>query len=758
MLDIANERSSRPTKADSRLVSPSRSRSPSKTSQDADAADVAELLSDAPVSPKPPPQRPQSRPLSAATTNTASTVTPSNVTPRKRPPSRIPIPPVKEEPAPAPLKQPHGATKTLHIFGIPLSSPRKSSFGSRPTTPLEVPKDQTVAASPTSTPKAKVKSKVGKAKPSGEESTPTPPSRLDNLSKFFVGTGIRVSSAPERPKPTRSSSKPSNAASSNLPTLKHSPVSLKPSGSSSTGQTASKSAFKQPSRRHMSEVGNIARVQEPVSPTPVKRSPNSSTGTFGANTTHTRVSGASALGTTSALPIRSSISNPRPSTSPRASGTGLSLSVATPRARALSTGAGESRPATGISTRTSATTLSTTSSVSTRERRVSTDSSYAHRVYRPTGRLDGIEEDGLKSALIDRGSHVTTKSAAIATPTMTLPAPSATATKSSLRSASNRKHGSFDFERPGWGSLAARGTPRPRRLPERGVSGSLDGHLDRGTGAGLAGVGAARFYAPTSAAHRDVRVIPPPTPPELEPNHTGASASTSASHSNVTGGTSSWGRNAGKRLSAGLSKLTNGLGLGGKSTKSTLNIKERQHGKFSFEPPVPTLPFSIRRELSRESDQEEKDRRVARPMSAGHNPSHSTSSTASSTHTGLSAGHRAGTKGRSLDLGLGLSWAPTKLREDAVMPDSSLGRTLSASRRERRGKEVAEEFREALDEEGYRSFKKYVHRFDAHEIPFDGRTGIVTRVERLLRRAHHLKEEERDRLLDSFVKLTLQAA
>ncbi|KAJ7129431.1 hypothetical protein C8R44DRAFT_615134, partial [Mycena epipterygia] len=119
---------------------------------------------------------------------------------------------------------------------------------------------------------------------------------------------------------------------------------------------------------------------------------------------------------------------------------------------------------------------------------------------------------------------------------------------------------------------------------------------------------------------------------------------------------------------------------------------------------------------------------------------------------------RSGTKGRSLDLGLGLAWAPTKVREDAVMPESSFGRSLSASRREQQGKEIAEVFRNALSEDGYRSFKKYVHRFDAHEIPFDGPTGIVTRVERLLRKAQGIDDEERARLLDNFIKLILQSA
>ncbi|KAJ7771783.1 hypothetical protein B0H16DRAFT_195757 [Mycena metata] len=229
----------------------------------------------------------------------------------------------------------------------------------------------------------------------------------------------------------------------------------------------------------------------------------------------------------------------------------------------------------------------------------------------------------------------------------------------------------------------------------------------------------------------------------------------------------SWGRSTGKRLSAGLTKLTSGLGLG-RSTKSTTTIgagRERQHGKFAFEPPVPSLPTNLRRELSMDSGERERhwereDKELGiKPQIAGkgHGASHSTSST-SSTHTGVSAGHRSGTKGRSLDLGLGLAWAPTKVREDAVMPESSFGRTLSASRREQQGKEVAEVFRTALNEDGYRSFKKYVHRFDAHEIPFDGPTGIVTRVERLLRKAQHLTDDEREKLLDAFVKLILQTA
>ncbi|KAF9058004.1 hypothetical protein BJ165DRAFT_1398170 [Panaeolus papilionaceus] len=164
------------------------------------------------------------------------------------------------------------------------------------------------------------------------------------------------------------------------------------------------------------------------------------------------------------------------------------------------------------------------------------------------------------------------------------------------------------------------------------------------------------------------------------------------------------------------------------------------------------------------------------------------------------SGHRSGTKGRSLDLGLGLAWAPSKVRADALLPSSTFfTRSFSQSGSSRRGKsgvgsvemsrsasgesgsrsnghgggekgdmsgversklgrEVAELFRSALDNEGYALFKNYVHRFDAHEIPFDGPNGIVTLVQRLLVNAPHLEEEGRTRLLDRFIRIILQQA
>jgi hypothetical protein len=91
-------------------------------------------------------------------------------------------------------------------------------------------------------------------------------------------------------------------------------------------------------------------------------------------------------------------------------------------------------------------------------------------------------------------------------------------------------------------------------------------------------------------------------------------------------------------------------------------------------------------------------------------------------------GHRSGLKGRSLDLGLGLAWAPSKVPEEALLHPSSRvlnnGRSTnrgagfssehssgwSGPRRDRigdevKGREVSEAIRKALDADGYRLFK-----------------------------------------------------
>lgn len=94
---------------------------------------------------------------------------------------------------------------------------------------------------------------------------------------------------------------------------------------------------------------------------------------------------------------------------------------------------------------------------------------------------------------------------------------------------------------------------------------------------------------------------------------------------------------------------------------------------------------------------------------------------------------RSGRKGRSLDLGIGLSWAGTKVPESVLLPggmfanskglngrlsDSTSSRPGVQASRERAvdefgvedrskvGKDVANIFKKALDPEGYSAFKK----------------------------------------------------
>jgi hypothetical protein len=88
-----------------------------------------------------------------------------------------------------------------------------------------------------------------------------------------------------------------------------------------------------------------------------------------------------------------------------------------------------------------------------------------------------------------------------------------------------------------------------------------------------------------------------------------------------------------------------------------------------------------------------------------------------------SVGHRSAAKGRSLDLGLGLAWAPTKLREEALLPASGYfarsvsgstnasGRAGEEKEKSKVGREVADVFKNALDDEGFAAFKKCMSSF-----------------------------------------------
>ncbi|KAI0298903.1 hypothetical protein BC826DRAFT_88351 [Russula brevipes] len=155
---------------------------------------------------------------------------------------------------------------------------------------------------------------------------------------------------------------------------------------------------------------------------------------------------------------------------------------------------------------------------------------------------------------------------------------------------------------------------------------------------------------------------------------------------------------------------------------------------------------------------------------------------------------------REVELGLGLTWAPTKIRVREWTPGGVHGpsggvgaaddgkdgdaqaRTLQRERemerrvreregerrtrerlaeyelghaRSRKDREVTGRFREVLGLQGFEAFRKYVRRYDADLIPLEGPSGLLGRVERLLdktptRRLGALEQRE---LLDDLVRI-----
>lgn len=311
----------------------------------------------------------------------------------------------------------------------------------------------------------------------------------------------------------------------------------------------------------------------------------------------------------------------------------------------------------------------------------------------------------------------------------------------------NTKHGSFDFERPGLGAIAIKRTGS-NGTSTSGWSRSGEGVTLRESalGPGLAGVGTIqREISVKRGKEREVKekeiqglakevTKEPAVMKESGPSKTNPSpAHSSNGHQTPPSGTTS-----GK--SSSLSKASGrrffGKGLSG-SRAST------QHGLFSFEPPVPSPTWSTtsaatakevssswggRTEKEKERLRHEKGRPVERKSSQRRDRS--------PVPVPLpKAGHRSGVKGRSLDLNLGLAWAPSKVREDALLPTSTLFhrsisnsssvKSTSGSRsanssahghdqvpeemtleeKSKIGRETAELFRKALGEARYMRFK-----------------------------------------------------
>ncbi|CCM01713.1 uncharacterized protein FIBRA_03778 [Fibroporia radiculosa] len=335
------------------------------------------------------------------------------------------------------------------------------------------------------------------------------------------------------------------------------------------------------------------------------------------------------------------------------------------------------------------------------------------------------------------------------------------------------KHGSFDFERP----VSAGASGQTSFKPIRNLNG-----VEVGTSTGESGL--QRSYSARGSANRRVHVlegsedsesrrvasvpitIQERTKPVLDANPdkvslarrtTGSSSATSnhprtqptlhlrapltklpngsetdpgspisSTHSgNSSGLTSSWGRSAGKRMG------------------------RPAHPAFKFEPAVPPIPGS--------PASDERKRSIASGGSSSPSPL-----------SGSKQARLAG-KGRSLELGIGLSWAPSKMREGAMLRTvggAKASATSSSRTRSRwRGpladedsklgvaSDVAEAFREVLGDAAYATFKTYVHRYDAHAIPLDGPHGLIHHVQRLLDSAPGLESDSRRKraLLDTFI-------
>jgi hypothetical protein len=331
------------------------------------------------------------------------------------------------------------------------------------------------------------------------------------------------------------------------------------------------------------------------------------------------------------------------------------------------------------------------------------------------------------------------------------PAPRSSISRMSA-SVRNTKHGSFDFERPG--GLSAVGM---QRTGSGGTSTTVTSGWSRSRetitnvrestlGPGLAGVGTVqrdasvkrgkereekakemKKKAKEASAKKAVVVGDAEPVPKTNPSPAHSSGHQTPPSGTTSGKSSSLSKASGRRF----------FGKGSLSNKSAT-----QHGLFSFEPPVPSPTWSTtsagtakevstswsgRTEKEKERPRKEKERSIP-ALERKHSQRQDRSPIPIPKLS--NPGHRSGVKGRSLDLNLGLAWAPSKVREDALLKSSSLfNRSISTSsgsgskspnssahghdtsedrgseEKLKIGRETAELFRKVLGEARYMRFK-----------------------------------------------------
>ncbi len=374
-------------------------------------------------------------------------------------------------------------------------------------------------------------------------------------------------------------------------------------------------------------------------------------------------------------------------------------------------------------------------------------------------------------------------------------------------SARSTKHGSFDFERPGWngalmmrrsGSGGTNGNGNGSVLSGVNGNGSGSGLWEKEFGPGMAGVGTLQREQSMRRVQdrerervkeerhnkgvgvergRGIRVKEKVTRSQYRTTDSDQMQASTSTTGTGTGTTNERGQGKTSSLSKATGKRYAGSGGGGPHL-----------GLFSFEPAVSVLnscsggagtsskdkgSVEVRKEYERVERERERQKEMKRrgvKVGGGDRPpvpvpvpvslpgpltlpfggsSGSGGGRGGSRPTGSTsvvAGHRSGTKGRSLDLGLGLAWASSKVPEEALLPSSTfMARTSSSGhghgrmnvagslnghsvtgssgksgdgdlsgdvdeQRERErsklGKEVADVFKSVLDEEGYKLFKR----------------------------------------------------
>ncbi|KAK2466080.1 hypothetical protein APHAL10511_001722 [Amanita phalloides] len=265
--------------------------------------------------------------------------------------------------------------------------------------------------------------------------------------------------------------------------------------------------------------------------------------------------------------------------------------------------------------------------------------------------------------------------------------------------------------------------------------------------------------------------------PTVQIDHANGSTSTVA-----TGHSSSWGRATGKK-SALSGRIGSGTGLPKLSTLT-------QHPAFDFEPPVPSSTPRNTSSIGTLHDASSSCDKAGEEGKQGQKPGSTEEGRPVPILLPASLGHRSALKGRSLDLGLGLAWAPSSVREEVLLPvlnvrsfsqsssasgSHNTGKSASSNSHgnakrdaiyeepdnaevSKLGKEVPAVFKNTLDHDGFVNFRKYVHQFYAHEIPFDGPTGIITRVEQLLGESSSLRPHEKRQLMDQLIRIILRNA